>query len=303
VVAPAVVQAHPSGYGDPIFQTTPGGFVIPPASFLVSAAQPLELLASHTFQVKLTVNDAPVMVVTPPVCDLDAGQVRLAVQSFGLEEMVASQNLFRNTALWLLRGWYCENLELQLEVLEGPARGCAHEEVVYAYSVEHSGACGAAGVTLREELPAGWQVVEVESPGGSWEQVGPYVFVNLGCMDQNQRHEVRLHLRATQPGTFDHVVEVRAEAEAFNEDKHRRVVTTLIESCAIAPRLELRRSEPTRLVLWLFGAGDRLYRIQESQNLSDWRELGSLNGPEAQMPVGLDETPNGSPRFFRALWP
>lgn len=308
LLAPAQLTALPSGYGDPIFQTTPGGAVIPPATFAVPAAQPCELRTEEGFQVKLAMAGAPVMVVTPPVCDLDEGQVRLATQAFGLGNFTASENLFKNTALWLLRAWYCESFEVQLGLEEAPSEGSVQEELVYAYSIGNiGGECGATGVTLREQLPDGWEVVSIESPGQSWGQVGRQLVVNVGCIgprpqatdpDQTWGYEVRLHLRATLPGTFTHVVEIQAEAEAFNPDKHHLEVTTLIESVALV-RLELHRPAPTRLRLCLVGTDTRSYRIQQSQDLAHWIEVGELEGPDACLDVVLD----AETRFFRARWP
>ncbi|MBE7502642.1 MAG: hypothetical protein HS113_20620 [Verrucomicrobiales bacterium] len=298
-----LLTAHPAGYGDPIFQTTPGGFVVPPLNFNVGSVQRGALIDTNEFQVKLSGEGDPVMIVTPPVCDLDEGQARLATQTFGVEESTASQNLFKNTSLWLLRGWYCENLELLLTATEGPATGRVGEVLVYEYTVDHSGACGAAGVTLVEELPPGWHVRDVELANGSWEQVGPWLFVNLGCLDEAVRLTIRLHLMPTQPGTFVHGMRLRAEAEPFNPDKHLTAVQTVVEGTDLTPHLEWRRVGQGDPSFWLLGAAGMEYVIQESTDLRTWQDTQTVTGPETRISVEVGHRPGGGPRYFRARWP
>ncbi|MCZ7639372.1 MAG: DUF11 domain-containing protein [Verrucomicrobia bacterium] len=297
------LTAHPAGYGDPIFQTTPGGYVVPPLSFNVGPVQRGAVIDTNEFQIKLTSEGDPVMIVTPPVCDLDEGQARLATQTFGVEQSTASQNLFKNTSLWLLRGWYCENLELLLAATDAPATGRVGEVLVYEYTVDHSGACGAAGVTLVEELPAGWQVRDVEQANGSWEQVGPWLFVNLGCLDEAVRLTLRIHLMPTQPGTFTHVMRLRAEAEAFNPEKHLTQVTTVVEGTDLTPHLEWRRVGQGDPSFWLLGAAGVEYVIQQSTDLRAWQDAQTVIGPSVRIPVELDRRPGAGARYFRARWP
>jgi hypothetical protein len=52
-------------------------------------------------------------------------------------------------------------------------------------------------------------------------------------------------------------------------------------------------------MLWLFGSECATYRVQECEDLIQWRDIGTLVGPEAQMPVTFD----GAARFFRAVAP
>ena len=298
-----VLTAHPAGYGDPIFQTTPGGYVVPPPSFNVGPVQRGLVIETNDFQVKLSAEGDPVMIVTPPVCDLDEGQARLATQTFGVEESTASQNLFKNTSLWLLRGWYCENLELLLTANEAPATGRVGEVLVYEYTVDHSGACGAAGVTLVEELPPGWQVRDVELANGSWEQVGPWLFVNLGCLDEAVQLTIRIHLMPTQPGTFAHVMRLRAEAERFNPEKHLTAVQTVVEGTDLTPHLEWRRVGQGDPSFWLLGAAGIEYVIQESTDLRTWQDAQTVTGPEVRIPIEMDHRPGAGPRYLRARWP
>jgi uncharacterized repeat protein (TIGR01451 family) len=297
-----VLTALPAGYGDPIFQTTPGGYVVPPLSFNVGSVQRGVVIETNEFQIKLNADGDPVMIVTPPVCDLDEGQARLATQTFGIESSTASQNLFKNTSLWLLRGWYCENLELLLTATEGPATGRVGEVLVYEYTVDHSGACGAAGVTLVEELPPGWHVQDVELANGSWEQVGQWLFVNLGCLDGAVRLTLRLHLLPTRPGTFVHVMRLRAEAEAFNPEKHLTELQTVVEGTDLTPRLEWRRMGPNNAGFWLLGAAGIDYVIQESSDLRTWQDAQTVTGPEVRIAIEVDHRPGVGPRYLRAVW-
>jgi hypothetical protein len=241
------------------------------------------------------------MGVSPAVCDPDLGQARRATQAFGLGGANA-ETLFQSTAVWLLRGWLCENLEVSLAAsLEAPATGRVGETLEYEYHVSQSGACAAVGVVLSEELPAGWVVREVETSAGAWEQVGPWLATTVGCMDRGQETVVRWRLSPTRPGTFTHTVTLAAAREAFNPGKHLVQVTTVVEGVDLAPRLELRVSAPGgNRELWLFGAAGTTYRVEHSADLASWQAFGTATGPQGK--VTLPAT-SGATHYFRAVWP
>ncbi len=298
----AALDTQPSGHGEPICAGRLGTVISP---FTVNGGvETGTVSATNAFQVKVTLVGAPVMGVTPSVCELDLGQPRLVTQCFALSGGPEPERLFKNTVLWLLHAWYCINVDVQLAADLAPTTGRLGDELVYAYTVQHTGgACGAVGVTLSEQMPEGWLIRDVQVPDGTWNQVGSWLFVTLGCFDQGAQQTVQLRLLPTQAGTFTHTVQIRAEAKTFVAEGHLVQVTTVIEPADLAPRLELRQAGPAgRYALRVRGATGINYRVQASGNLLDWQDLAIAAGPQADVPVPAD--PAGSTgHYFRAVWP
>lgn len=300
VESAATLGCQTAGFGDPVCEGRLG--VVADQFLFGGLVGPGRLAGTNGFEIKVTLAGAPVMVVSPPVGDPDLGLGRLATQTFGLAGSPEAQRLFMNTVLWLLRAWYCENFHLQLSVVEPPATGRVGEEVVYEYHVQHNGACAALGVVVSEELPPGWTVNDVEMTQGNWRREGDWLFLTFGAVDRGVEQVARVRLRPTRPGTFTHLVRVRAEDEPFSPLSHQVESTIVIEGSDLAPRLELRPAAAGGYVLSLFGAPGTTYRVQQSANLRDWVEVGSATGPEAQFPVGAPGDGIAT-RYLRALWP
>jgi len=301
VVQDGVLEALIEGHGDPILQGPFGS--LGEGTVAVGRTELGEVTVQEGVQVKLQVGGAPVMVVSPAVCEPDLGQARWATQSFGLGVGAAMEGLFRSTVLWLMRGWLCENMELKLVAGEAPAVGRVGEVLEYEYRVQHRGACAAVGVVLSEELPAGWLVEGVEMTRGSWAQVGPWLVETVGCMDGGREQAVRWRLIPTRAGSFTHGVRVGAAREPFKAEVHEVMVRTTVEGSELAPRLELRvQAGSGSRELWVFGAAGVSYRVQRSGDLRGWEEYGRAVGPEARLVLGPNVT-NDTTQYFRALCP
>ena len=205
--------------------------------------------------------------------------------------------LFENAVWWLMRCRRCGTLNIGVRddsVLDPMNLG---EEMTYGFVVYQDGECGGSGVRVVVELPQSLQFVRATSERGWWSYENGRVSFFLGRMPSAAQQRVEVTVLPTEPGEVTASARVAASNDSGgNQDDNQATAT--IQVVGVLLRLQLQTGG--RAQISIGGPEGRSCTLQGSLDLSDWKDIKTVDLGSGWTTVADDTLPRPPRRFYRA---
>jgi len=217
------------------------------------------------------------------------------------------QALFQNAVCWLTKCPLCGggDFGVGLTGVQSNAVVEAGQVVSYTLSASFNGECPATGVTLTNQLPAGFQFISATSEQGTWtyDAVNGRVMFFLGLVAQDAVVDLGISSVPLLPGTFTNMATIRfnsSDPSLTTALLDPALVTTVLPNTNAPPLLTLQPLAGPKLRLTLFGQPGTPYEIDSSTDLSHWAPLTNVLGPTGTQTFTPRSGANSVAQFCRA---
>jgi len=211
--------------------------------------------------------------------------------------------LFQNAVCWLTGCAQCKDVGVMLTGVQSNDVVEAGQVVNYTLTAAFNGECPPTGVTLTNQLPAGFQFLSATSEHGSWMYDGAegQVVFFLGVMPQDTSVNLGISAVALQPGTFTNTATVLFNASARGlVVLDPALVTTVVANTSLPPVLTLTPLARPNLLLGLSGQSGIHYEVDSSTDLKRWTSVTNVLGPTWTQTLAPGSGANTPALFYRA---
>jgi uncharacterized repeat protein (TIGR01451 family) len=302
-----ITVTNPEGPSNPILDWTYGNVT----SFPYPARIDLTIDMAPNAEVYGTTAGASVLAALPGVDQPDPTPTRLWLQNVRIlpPDSPASDGalkaLFQNAVCWLKRCSPCEDVGAGLTGAQTNDVVEVGQVLNYTLTASFNGECQPTGVTLTNQLPAGFQFVSATSEYGTWMYDGAegQVIFFLGVLPLDISVSVGITVVPLQPGTFTNTAGLwfnSGEPTPGVTSLDPALVTPVVPNPNQPPVLALKLLARPNVLLSLSGQVGTTYEIESSIDLKHWTSLTNVIGPTWSQTLTPGSGAKSRALFYRA---